>query len=377
MSVEGPRGLEEGELEELLALVNRIFDPQGQRMGILFPIFLCESNREHLRVVKADGRIVSHVGVKVWDLLIGPARLRVGCVGSVCTDPAYRQRGFAQMALRDAIAHCREEGVDLFYVSGDRSLYRRHGCVRCGQVERFTLIPEKVLPWRRKGVFLEPFVPSHLERWIELHQAEPVRFHRPYEDWQGLMTPQPPAHWFGATAHFLTVLEGNEALAYVVLFIENRRGRVVEVAGDRRLVAAALAECFVQWEMNTLVWSLPFHERVARALCHQAGVESQWEANEGTVTILNWPQVGERVRPYLEERIGTRETHRLEFWEEEGRWGLAYGEERVELKEWGDLARLLFGPPPGEEVPPLPPGLAALWSRAFPLPRPRYGLSYI
>ena len=134
--MEGPRAVRASELDELMALVNGVFRAGGGRMRECFPTLFCEENLDNVRLIKEDGRIVSHIGVCVRDVISQGVRFTVGNVGAVCTHEDYRKRGHAEALLRHFNAKLRGDGVDLLFVSGDRTLYRRHGCARVGKVSQ-------------------------------------------------------------------------------------------------------------------------------------------------------------------------------------------------------------------------------------------------
>ena len=66
--IDGPRGLMPDELDKLMEdVINIVYNP---RMRGGFPTLFCEENAENLRIIKTDGKIVSHIGVVVRDMII-------------------------------------------------------------------------------------------------------------------------------------------------------------------------------------------------------------------------------------------------------------------------------------------------------------------
>ena len=86
---------------------------------------------EFHRFGRLDGRIVSRLKIVESTLRIGRARVRMGGIGDVQTDPAYRGRGCASACIRDSIEFMRREGFDLSILFGIRDFYRRFGYVGC------------------------------------------------------------------------------------------------------------------------------------------------------------------------------------------------------------------------------------------------------
>lgn len=375
MVVDGPRACRADEMPAMCELVNEVFDPELQRMGAWFPTLLSAENPGYQSVVWADGRPVSFLGVQVSEMHVGSARLNVGRIGAVCTHADYRARGFAEAVLHDAMAHCSAAGVDLFYISGDRSLYRRHGAVRCGQTRLYTLTVDNVP--RQPGIEVVPFTAAHLGGWIALHQREPVRFQRTHAVWCSFLRP-PMANWLRAPAIYRTVCVDGVPQAYLMLVRYGTAGNVVEAGGSRRLIAAALAEVLRDEGFDRITWRVPASDLETQVWGREAGIAGEPGPYDDTVTVLNWAQIGTRLRPHLEERLTRAEADRLVFAHAEGWWGIQYGEASFGTPEWGDASRLLFGPPPGEPAVALPAGaLGEVLARVLPLPRPQYGMSYI
>jgi predicted N-acetyltransferase YhbS len=83
------------------------------------------------RVARVGGRIVAHVGIIDLTVRIGRARLRMGGLAGVMTDPEHRGRGLASACMRDAVDFMRREGFDVSFLFGIRDFYHRFGYVGC------------------------------------------------------------------------------------------------------------------------------------------------------------------------------------------------------------------------------------------------------
>jgi len=86
---------------------------------------------EYWRVIRRRGRIVAHVGIYDKPVRIGRAVLRMGGLGFVCCDPAWRRRGFAGTCVKDALAVMRNAGIQLSFLFGISRYYDRFGYVGC------------------------------------------------------------------------------------------------------------------------------------------------------------------------------------------------------------------------------------------------------
>ena len=129
--IDGPRGSIPNELNELVELVSSVF---RLPMGEAFPTLFCKENADQMRIISADGKVVSHIGIVVRDMILNGCRISVGNIGGVCTHEDYRKRGYAWSIFENAMEKYRSEGVDMFLISGFRTLYRLHGCTFVGKV---------------------------------------------------------------------------------------------------------------------------------------------------------------------------------------------------------------------------------------------------
>lgn len=95
--------------------------------------------------VEEQGLVRSGCGVLARDLLIDGARLRVGLIGSVATDVAWRGRGLAQRALDQAEEWLAAEGCAAALLwADDPAFYGRRGYAALGR-ELDALVPASAL----------------------------------------------------------------------------------------------------------------------------------------------------------------------------------------------------------------------------------------
>lgn len=79
------------------------------------------------RVGVLDKQIVSHVLIEPRILRYGSARLKVVGIGKVYTDARYRQRGYSNAVMQDALAFAAEQGAHLALLNGGQRSYKRFG----------------------------------------------------------------------------------------------------------------------------------------------------------------------------------------------------------------------------------------------------------
>lgn len=373
--IEGPRGLKPDELDELIVLVDKVF---GWKMHDSFPTLFCEDNAENMRIIKADGKVVSHIGVVPRDMVINGCRISVGNVGAVCTHEDYRNRGYAWSILEDAISTYRQKGVDMLLVSGFRKLYKLHGCAHVGKVGRYKITHEIKLPESKAEA--RPFSPDDLPMWASIHRSEPVRFHRPFNDFQELTT---KAIICRDRSQY-SIYDGNCISAYAIL--DRHRSEeggffaVCEYAGARRPLLGALVNLLDELGIDGMGISIPIHDAEMIRLFESAGAKASYSSTDGTISIINFSAMCKKLKPIFEEIVGTTTAQSLTFNERNGLYIFGMDGDEMAFDDIHDVARLIFGNPPDRDERTelsCQGKLREVLEAIFPIPRPEYGLSYI
>jgi predicted N-acetyltransferase YhbS len=394
-AADGPRALREGEWDELNAVVSAVFRPEMFRD---YPQLFAPANREHLRVVAADGEVVCHVGFTERPATLAGCRIDVASIGAVATLDAYRGRGYASAAFQDACDVAAADGVDVMLISGGRGLYTRVGCRPVGQDWTFRLTPETApglagAPGVAGGAAfaLTPVGPERIDALRALYQREPVRFLRPRADWEMAFSCRVVMN---TASDFWSVSDGETVLAYLIVHQPDKvrrrhpdepaQVRVVEFAGERTLVAAALPRLLAHYGAGALTVHVQGSDPALRALLTAGGLSGEPDSASGTLRVINFPQLMERCRPYLAERIGADVAAGLVFEADAppgsagGGFTVRRGAESVRLADLASLAVYLFGSPELTSVAPEgSPDLAATLAQALPLPALWYGINYV
>ena len=379
----GPRGAVPKEIGEIVELVDRIFRPNSpSSMGQEFPLLFAERNAENLRVIEADGKIVSHVGLWMGKLSLFGSEVTSGSLGAVCTDPGYRGKGLATKLVEDAINRAIRQGAGVLFVSGERDLYRRAGCVPAGMNWIYSFSPADPLEGEER-VFLrsmESISSSRLYPLLEILQAEPVRYRRTLGEFVELLRADPCGAALNWTSRLISLSpeENSRATAYLYLRTKEEEGKlegvIREYAGDRTLLASALPALFDKYGLHRLRWEVPnwdFPLKVQLERMKSPAVEPVL----GTLKVLDFPGLMEELRPYWERRLERKEAAEVRFGVRSGggKDYLKTKEASFSFEKRSDLTRFLFGHPKdkGEELP-------RVLQKILPLPLPNPGcLNYI
>ena len=378
--MDGPRPLHSDEWEQLNTVVETVFRPG---MFEQYPQLFNETNRDNLRVVAADGKVVSHVGMIERPAALLGCSIQVCCIGGVATLSDYRARGYASAAFADAVAKARADGVDLMLISGGRGLYLRAGSRRVGQDREFTVTPAAAprLQATTTGIRVAAVTAEHLPLLRDLYAAESVRFVRWQEDWRMAFDCK---YVMNRPTEFHLIYRGADPVAYLLLqsprpgAAEDDPRVVAEFAGDRAALACALGQLAAERHIALRVHVLRA-DTVLASLLGGAALPAEPAPFSGTLLVINFVQLMERMRPLLAERLGAATARQLTFHAEDDRFTIEKGRESITLSGRGDLALYLFGSPNDDEAiePAGSPALAAQLGQALPFPALWYGISYV
>ena len=132
MNIEYRAPRNETELEDTIDCSVRAFGDSGDRRD-RFGNFVKHDpwfDLNNTRACFVDGKVASVVQIFDRPMRIGNCVVRMGGVGSVGTDPAYRRTGYSSRVLRDSVQYMRTAGYDLSLLStGIQSHYAKAGWV--------------------------------------------------------------------------------------------------------------------------------------------------------------------------------------------------------------------------------------------------------
>ena len=268
-------------------------------------------------------------------------------------------------------------------ISGGRGLYLRAGSRRVGQDQEFTVTPAAGprLQATTTGIRVAAVTREHIPLLQELYAAEAIRFVRWREDWRMAFDCK---YVMNRPTEFHLIYRGADPVAYLLLQTprpgasDDEPRVVAEFAGDRAALACALGQLALSYNIALRVHVLRA-DTVLASLLGGAAVPAAPAPTSGTLLVINFVQLMERLRPLLAERLGSETARQLTFHAADDRFTIAKGAERITLNGRGDLALYLFGSPKNDEAvaPAGSPALAAQLDQALPFPALWYGISYV
>jgi len=382
--LEGPRAAKPEELIDIVNLVSSIFNIKPSSPPILmdlFPHVFSMDNLENLRVIIHDGKLVSHVGIWEGELLIYGCWFKVGMIGAVCTRPNYRRRGYASALVRDAFSKMRSDNVDLVLVSGFRNLYKMAGCVEAGKVYNYN-IPRGRLDLDLDGINIIRYRRDLLKDLIEIYHREPVRYRRSLEEFKILI--ERGLQYEKDFKIYIATGRG-KPLAYIAIesFRNENVPTILEYAGPRSIILYLIQEALKTLNVNTIELTVPSQDLGTQYLLEKQNLKKPSSEAPASISIINPQKFLEKIQPYLEEKMGEKESHKFIHDLVHEKIRLYLNGEETSFLDPRALTLLFFGAPDKLRAPPQPnvkikPRLKSeSLSHALPLPTPIYGLNYI
>jgi GNAT superfamily N-acetyltransferase len=371
------------EYEEAVRLSNETFrDAEQISMKEAYPKVFSPSLGQSFGLF-VDGRLISFIGLVPSVVRIGAAELNVYSVGSVCTAPAYRGRGYAGAILKRIQEHIDQAGASLLLVSGYGGIYEKAGCHRFGDVTRFTLEDESA----RK------VLSAHLSEDVRVRELQPtdwfavkkVASERAIRFEQSVWDLAETIH-AGAMASnskqrnkvWVTEQAGN-VTAFAVISVPGEvktKGSpyAIEWAGDAKAAACLFAHALLKEQLTQLYVPVPWHDREVLSILNQAGCAVTREKLLGTVHIVNPSRLLRQAAPYLEQKNDERFRQLNVTKLGKGRYQVDCGECTLTLND-EELISLFFDV---ELKLSMPDSAKANLRSLFPLPFPNTsGLNYV
>ena len=372
---DGIRSIRADEFDQLAHLFDNVF-----WTGLVerYPHMYVPENAGNLRVRVVNGQIVAHIGTLRREASLFGCGVQVASLGGVATLEEHRGKGYATALLEDNVRLCRNDGVDFIIVSGYRKMYHRFGCRYVGRDWSYGLTQDRAGDLDDPGLEVAEAREEDLPSLAALYRQEPVRWFRPPSDYANALV----GYTMNRPAYVLTIRECGALRGYVILqeAREQDEGRVqvLEYAGDRRSVVGVLGKLVRTYGLAAMGLHVMGWDSLMRDLLARRDLVGASAPGSGTILLVNFTQLMDRMRPYFTERVGEVEAQSLVFQQRGDEYDFCYGGDRVVAGDRGTAAQLIFGTPSGSEEPLLASGGRAgeILREIFPIPALWYGLNY-
>ncbi len=373
---EGPFSIEEHELQELNAFLNRVFRAEAGNMSEDYPRHLGVNNLQNIRVIKHEGRIVSHVATSIRPVILGGIPTKVAGIGAVATDSEYRQKKLASILMHDAVIRSREQGADIMLISGDLGVYRRMHAVDCGCFQEVRIKKNELAPFSDivKELIIDQVIEEDLDKIISLREILSTRYLLPREDMSALLkckkVMDKPSDWW-------LIRNYEEAVGFGVIHHQGKDLYLLDWIGRPSVLNGAAGVWFEIYEANTLTY-VPVHQSLV-PLSWRGFIQRE-RCFDGTVLVINAWRFLKKAAHYLVEHVGEDCLSNLKIDALEESLHIQYGQESVQFVNGGEIAKFFFGHPNEDilaERISMNSDLYQLLSKAFPIPLVWYGIGYV
>jgi predicted N-acetyltransferase YhbS len=375
--MEGPRPVRPDEFDSLMELINTVFSSHQGRMRDAFPLLFNCRNWENLFVFVDNGRVVSHVGLRLDEILILGCRLTVASIGAVGTYDDYRGRHLATQCLQAAETKAISAGASVTYISGSRGLYSRFGATKVGKSFVYSFAAGDAGP----GIVVREATADDLFKTERTYEREPVRFHRPLEDWRAAFAAILGRYGTNFQDFLFLLGDAGDATGYVLVrrshWGEKPVVRVTEYAGARPYIVGALPAVAAVIGADAVELAVPDYDAGLRRAAALTGIVPRTDFLLGhTIKVSSLASFVRGVRPLIEERLGRTGAGGLAFQVGSGgTYDVIVGEEHFPFPVQA-FTTLAFGSPQADTLDGAAFGGGEL-GRMFPVPLPLPGLNYV
>lgn len=391
--MDGPRACRESEFDEVIALINQTFRAgMDQDIRTDYPLVFDRSKLEYMRILRVDGKAVSHVPVAPRRVIANDDAFTIGIISPTVTHPDYRKRGYATLCLRDCVRIMEEEGWPvsvLWTVEATFPFYQQAGWEAVGSQGRlYTLGPSDRELFDSESFDVVPYDASndgHLDTIVRIHDAEPFRIERSRADYQALLS-------LPKISTFLA--EGDQGQAAYLVFGEsvNKPG-LIEGGGDSKGLVALVGYVLGERISDDIqVWASLTSSALGTLLeKKKPGTARPVEEGKGAgyqmMRINSLEKLLRRIQHHLTKRSAGLEGEICLVCEETDECvSLAFRNGTVELSsERGtepivlsrrELAQLIFGGYAALEPLSLSPAADGILEQLFPYYFPIWGLDH-
>jgi len=314
-----PRKAGVSDYDDLIAFLNKIF---GIRMDMQYGHIYKPTRKDMSNniIIRDEGRIVSCVGIFPITLLCGDARLSVGGVGGVSTEPKYRGRGLMSKLLDKSVSIMRRRDNDISILWGDRRRYNYFGWENAGRQYAFRIDRRHISPAKGTGAEIRRFSNSaaDLGEIARLHGQRKLRVDRTRGQLKSVLNRHTYETW---------TWKKDGAFAYITVKGETKERELIEFGGDLAGLDELLNFLFKEYQLENLQGRMAISPSVYLPFIIRHS--SEWGVRfVGMVKIINLKSVLQKFARQLNRR---------------GRGLELKGDLTLEMTDSGQLASLHFG----------------------------------
>ena len=355
VSMEGPRPLHEHELGDFVSFLSTHLRPnQNWSIADEYPLAIHDSNLNNVRVIRSEQGFLSAAVMKPLVIKSPAGLFKAAAIGSVVTNPEFRNQGFSRQILEASLEAARAHGCDFAILwTNLYDFYRKLGFELAG-IEVSLRLPE-TMKVDNAGLRFMQGNKVDAEAILRLYSQHTTGSLRTVEEVRKFLQ-IPNARVFTAWD------EHNKLQAYAIEGKGADLDGYVHEWGGGVSKLLPLLKFAMQAEKRPLTVIAPAHSaNLIRQLKVLGAVESSGVL--GMIKILNAPNLLLKMKKYI-RALGIDE---VVLEPREGKFYLGYKDNIFSTDAERDLVRLIFGPIKASQLHPFDAPTSEVFERIFPI----------
>jgi N-acetylglutamate synthase-like GNAT family acetyltransferase len=336
--MEGPKSPTAKELPELMSFLDsQLRKDQGWSLSQEYPLVFDERNRHNLHFIKDEAKFVSHAAVKELIIRTPVGLFKAGAIGSVVTDPAYRNQGLSAKLIESCTNAATQMGCDFAILWTDLfDFYRKFDFELAGTENSFVI--NKSLGELTANCKVLESTKISIEAIMRLYSQHTVTTVRNAEDFRRFLS-------IPNTRVFSTWDNNNHIQAYAVIGKgADLTNYVHEWGGKVSQIIPLLSKVREITNQDITIILPPTSQNLISHL-NKAGL-AQNKGFLGMIKVLNHEDLFFKILRYS-RAMGLDD---FNFIKKDQDVLLRYGRETYKINSASSLTRLIFGPDKPVEV---------------------------
>ncbi len=354
--MQGPRSPETHELKMLVDFLNdNLRQNKSWPITSEYPTALSATNIHNMSIIIEDEKIISHAVLKTLIVKTPQAVFKVGAIGSVVTDPMYRQQGHSRKNIENCIELAQKQDCDLVVLWTDQfDFYRKFGFELAGS--DFSFVIENSAPIKDKTLRFvtgNKVDPAALQKIYAQHTVHALRSTDDFNQFLKI----PNSNLFTAWN------QNNQLVAYAV---EGKGVDLVNYIHEWGGNVEALVDLFSfiqSQKKETLTIMTPQHSKNL----HQHLKSISTVGHEGYLGMLKVIKT-DQLLAKIKKAFRAEGFENIVFEKQNDKIVFGFGTDLYTLEKESDLMQLIFGPLKVEQLSFLSSDVQLKLSHLFPMP---------
>jgi predicted acetyltransferase len=354
--MEGPRSPSANEWPNLIQFLDRsLRQDSNWSIAKEYPTALTPSNLHNIQIISDEDQIVSHAVVKPLIVKTPHLVLKVGAIGSVVTNPEYRNQGYSSQIIQSCLKLCEKQQCDISILWTDLfEFYRKFDFELAGYEYSFVIDKEILTPNLDLRFSNDPRVAVEaILRLYTQHTVCTVRSTDELKKYLSIPNTKIYTAWSSDGRLAAYAVEGKGI---------DLNGYIHEWGGSTSAIMGLLNYIYkIKKEAFTFI--SPKH---SQGLIHQLNVQASFanEGHLGMIKIMDFNQFSTKIKRAFRS-IGVVD---IVLEKQDENYIIGCGNDLYKMSSIRDLTKLIFGPIVWDEIEYIRPETRSQLAKLLPLP---------